>query len=425
MITTASSAAQERLLASLGANPGGRGGGRPGVGEAPPLYDPVQAYLDQLVTSPHLLLLGEPGMGKSTVAKTVAARLLPSTGDGPRHLGVLDSRGEYRRLAQALGLDSVRLYPGGPHVLNPLDAGPGSAGFEHEDVLVRRKEVVGALCAMKLRRPLTAVEHWALEAVVNELPVSATGPQPVLADVARLLASPTEEMAGYAEAAPLFEWAGVDRPVDVVEDGRDPRRALGQLLDGELRGTFDAATTVSADGAGPGVVVNLSSFHAGHSFAAVSACAWLEAATVFAEEPGDFPRRYNIVDDAWLLMGDEHASRYLASFLARSTTHGVANLVITHRLDDLRCASTKERTMARAAQVFVESFGTRVLFRDSICEIDPTASALRLAADEAGAVANLSRGQALWHVGGAPGFFVRHELGPDEWALCDDHAMRV
>lgn len=423
MTTTASSAAQERLVASLGVSPGDRRG----AGQPAPLYDPVQAYLDQLVTSPHVLLLGEPGTGESTLAKTLAARLLRSTADGPRHLGVLDSRGEYGLLAEALGLDSVRLYPGGPVRLNPLDAGPDCPGFDHEDVLQRRKDVVGALCAMKLRRPLTAVERWALAAVVNELPVSATGPQPVLGDVARLLGSPTGEMAEWAEAAPLFESAGVDRPVDVAEDGRYLGQALGELLAAELRGTFDAATTLAADGAGLGVVVDLSAFHGGpvHSFIAVAACAWLEAATIFAEEPGDFPRRYNIVEEAWLLMGNEHASRYLASFLERSTPHGVANLVITHRLDDLRWAATNRRTLARAAGVFVEPIGTRVVFRHSTLRIELTAAALGLATDEAGPVANLNHGQALWKVGGAAGFVVRHELDPDERALCDDHAMTV
>ena len=151
MTTIASHAAQENVLASLGA------GGRRGAGQPAPCYDPVQAYVDQVVTNPHLLLLGEPAAGKSTLAKSLAARLLRSTADGPRHLGVLDHRGEYGPLAEAVGLASVRLYPGGPDRLNPLDAGPDSPGFDHEDVRERRRDVVAALCAMKLRRPLAAV----------------------------------------------------------------------------------------------------------------------------------------------------------------------------------------------------------------------------------------------------------------------------
>ena len=423
-MTTTDSPAYESLLISLGVSPGGRRRTRQPTSP----YDPVQPYLDGLVANPHLLLLGQPGTGKSALAKSLLARLLRAHADGPRHLGVLDNRGEYGPLAEALGLDSVRLYPGGPHRLNPLDAGPDSAGFDHDDVLERRNDVVAALCSMKLRRPLTAAEHWALAAAVNQLPVSPAGPQPVLADVARLLANPTEEMTEWAQAAPMFESAGVDRPVDVAEDGRLLRHALAKLMDRELRGTFDAASTTPADRAAAGVVIDLSAFHgrrAVHTFTAVAACAWLEAAATLAEEPGGFPRRYNIVDDAWLIMGDEHASRYLASFLGRSTPHAVANLVIAHRLDDLRWGATNNRTLARAAGVLVEPVGTRVVFRHSTFQLELTAKALGLAADEAGPVPHLSQGQALWKVGGASGFFVRRKLGPEDRALCDDHAMTV
>ena len=114
-MTTTNSPAQESLLVSLGVSPGGRRGAR----QPTPPYDPVQPYLDGLVANPHLLLLGEPGTGKSALARSLSARLLRSHADGPRHLGVLDNRGEYGPLAEALGLAPMRLYPGGPDRLNP------------------------------------------------------------------------------------------------------------------------------------------------------------------------------------------------------------------------------------------------------------------------------------------------------------------
>ena len=46
---------------------------------------------------------------------------------GGRWAAVCDPKGEYRLLAEALGLQQVRLYPGGPDRVNPLDAGPSGA----------------------------------------------------------------------------------------------------------------------------------------------------------------------------------------------------------------------------------------------------------------------------------------------------------
>ena len=128
-------------------------------------------------------------------------------------------------------------------------------------------------------------------------------------------------IAEWAEAAPMFESAGVDRPVDVAEDGRYSATPSPSCWTGSCVAPSTQPARRPADRAAAGVVIDLSAFHgrrAVHTFTAVAACAWLEAAATLAEEPGGFPRRYNIVDDAWLLMGDEHASRYLASFLGRS-----------------------------------------------------------------------------------------------------------
>ncbi len=415
---TPASPAHESLLASLGVNAQAR---RPARRPAPP-YDPVKPFVDELVTNPHLLMLGQPATGKSAAAKCLARRLLGSASQGCRQLGVVDPKGEYGPLAEALGLRLARLCPGGPDRLNPLDAGPLGHRRDAQDVVERRMAVVVALCEMKLRRPLSPVERWAVEAAVNELDVSWTGPQPVLADVAELLGNPTAEMTEWAEAAPSFESAGVDRPVDVAVDATHVRHALARVLDHELRGTFDGASTVRADGAGAGVVIDVSSFHArgpAAAFAALAACTWLEAATAAAEEPGGFPRRYNVVDEAHVVMCDEQASTYLAAWLERSTLDGVATIVIAHRLDDLRWGGADGHTIARRAAAFAERFGTRAVFRQSIDQSTLSASALGLASGEGTAVPCLRRGQALWKVGGA-GFVVDHDIAADEWGLVTD-----
>lgn len=421
-MTSHQALARSALLASLGCTTRGRRAARR---RALP-YDPVLPYLDELVPNPHVLVVGQPGSGKSVTVKCLLNRLLGSTPGGSRHVGIVDPRGEYGPLAEVLGLNVIRLYPTGPDRLNPLDAGPDVPGRDREDVIEARMALVVALSEMNLRRRLSLVERWALECVISELDVSWGGPQPVIADVAHLLAYPTTSMTELGEAAPMFESLGIDRPVDVIVGGRHVHNALADLLGDELRGTFDGASTVASDGGGPGAVVDLLAFHArgpAAAFAAVAGCAWLETKASCAEEPGDFPRRYNVLDEAHLVMSDEHATRYVEGWLRRSAAASVANVVIGHGFDDLRWAGTDEALFARAAS-FADGFGTSVVFRQSIGHRDVTASALGLCADEADAVLRLGRGRALWKVAGAP-FVVQHDIEPGESPLLADPVLAL
>ena len=90
-------------------------------------YDPFQLYTDGVITSPNILVLGTIGSGKSAAVKTLLYRsigLLGSPGGQPRWCAILDPKGEYGPLADALGLARLNLHPGGTTRLNPLDAGP-------------------------------------------------------------------------------------------------------------------------------------------------------------------------------------------------------------------------------------------------------------------------------------------------------------
>jgi hypothetical protein len=153
-------------------------------------YDPAQLYAEGKVADPNMLVLGQPGSGKSTYVKCLLHRLLRQPDDVRRWVGVIDVRGEYDALARATGMHRVRLYPGGPHRLNPLHA----AGADVESAAERRAALLVALAATVLHRPLSAVEHAAITAVACELSEVAAGPQPALGHAARLLAHPTAEM---------------------------------------------------------------------------------------------------------------------------------------------------------------------------------------------------------------------------------------
>ncbi len=404
-------------------------------------FDPVQLYVQEHVINPHVLLLGQPGTGKSARAKCVVARLLRSGGEAV-HVGIVDIKGEYAALAQALGLDHVRLYPGGPHRLNPLDAGLW-AGRDWTVTAERRQAILAGLCATSLARGLSTAEHRALAAVAQRLASSPAHRQPVLFDAFRLLAEPTAEMIAWtpsdAEAGERTEQGDVAAPAELVDAARRVGHVLGRLLDRELRGCFDATTTVGAGGAGPGVVVDLSALPAGLSslpLAVLGAMAWIESAGEAAPGAsntvvGQPPRRYNVVDEVWTVMVREQASSYVESWLDRAAGDGVAGILVAHRLHDLRRVGDDDKTLAKRARAFAAAFGTRLVFRQSIDDVELAGAALGLVADEAAALTYLGLGQALEDVrckeiAGASGGPVQYDIGTDEWAFCDDpHTLAV
>lgn len=417
----------------------GNGSGRaanPDQRSIPP-FDPLQLYVDGHVASPDVLLLGEPGTGKSATAKCLMARLLRSSAGGPRYLGVVDLRGEYGALAEALGLSHVRLYPGGRQRLNPLDARPSAAEGGPAAIAERRHAVLAGLCETALGRPLTAAEHAALAAAVQALAQRSGGP-PVLADVLGLLAEPTADMVawagGEAKADAPFEWVEAVKRGELAGAAGPLGHVFARLLDQELGGCFDGPTTVGTRG-GAGVVVDLSAFHGRRStlrLAALAAMAWQETA-IAGQASGagsTLPRRYVVVDYAWALMGDEHASNYLDSWRERAAFADAACVLVAHRLSDLR-RGANDKALARRAEMFVRTFGTHLVFRQSIDEVELTRAALGLLDGEAAAITHLNPGQALWHVrlwkaSSALAVPVQNEISPDEWVFCDHaHTLTV
>ncbi len=87
-------------------------------------FDPFEAYADGIVTNPNMLIAGEPGVGKSATAKTFIHRCVGVFG---RRATIVDPKGEYLPLAEALGLTVVKLHPGGSTRINPLDPGPAAS----------------------------------------------------------------------------------------------------------------------------------------------------------------------------------------------------------------------------------------------------------------------------------------------------------
>lgn len=374
-------------------------------------FDAFEFYTQGLLTNTNMLVLGEPGWGKSSSVKTLLHRsvgVLRSPGGGPRWAGIADPKGEYGPLANALGLDVVRLYPGGTTRINPLEAGPGASGLGPLEVGLRRTAMATALLEAVLRRDLTPLEDAAVGWAIEQLSGRATG-EPTLADLAGLLAAPTGEMATRSGGT----------PAELSRSLSDVRFALGKLLDRQLRGMFDGRSNVRIDWSGRGVVLDLSAvFHDREALTLVmiAATAWLQA-LLATPDGATTPRRVQVIDEAWALLSSERTARYLQSCWKLCRSYGVANIAVAHRLSDLRSQADDGTSTSKVAMGLLADTQTRVVFRQATDQVAETADLLGLNSAEAFLLPRLGKGRALWKVARRAAV-VQHVIGPAERQLC-------
>jgi hypothetical protein len=373
-------------------------------------WDPFEAYAAGTITNPNCWILGEPGNGKSALVKCLLWRMAGTYGTGPagRWFAIADPKGEYAGLAERLGLAVIRLSPGGSTRLNPLDDAPGVGEEPQERRTLRRAEMVAALAATVLDRPLAQVEDAGVFGAVEHL--GRTQPHATLADVARLLTSPPDALVERLRR-PAGELAVELGPLVY---------AIDKLLTRSLRGMFDGPSTVALRPDGPGVVIDLSAVHIDSDampLVMVAAAGWLSHLLA-----GAGPRRVQVIDEAWALLSNRHTARYLQTCHKLGRTYGVANICVAHRPSDLGAQADDGTATAKIAAGLLADAATKVLLRQAPDQIEPATRAFGLTDPEADMVALLARGRALWKVGGCATAVVQHVLTAAEADLVDTDA---
>ena len=132
-------------------------------------YDPFELYGRDLgggtvLTNSNMLVLGEPGNGKSSAVKTMLYRQAAFYGHR-RFISISDPKGEYGPLARALGMPIIKLHPGGADRLNLLEPGPGDRARS----LQNRQELITGMVATVLRRDLDPIEDTLLATAIGVL----------------------------------------------------------------------------------------------------------------------------------------------------------------------------------------------------------------------------------------------------------------
>lgn len=372
-------------------------------------WDPFEAYAAGAVTNPNCWIFGEPGKGKSSLVKCLLWRMAAIYGAGGngRWFALADPKGEYRDLAERLGLNVVRLTPGGATRVNPLDDGPASADEPSEQRTLRRAEMVAALGASVLDRPLTQLEDAALFAAVEQL--GQRRQPPTLIDLVRLLTRPDDEMAQR-----LRRTAG-----ELSDDLAPITFAIDKLLTRSLRGMFDGPSTVPLRWDGPGIVLDLSAVPMDSEalpLVMVAAAGWLSQLMC---ESG--PRRVQVIDEAYVLLANRHTARWLQTCQKLGRSYGVANICVAHKPSDLAAQSDDGTATAKIAAGLVADAATKILLAQAPDQLEAARTTFGLTEPEAHVVSHLTRGRHLWKVGGRTAV-VHHMLTKSEGDLCDTDA---
>src|SRR5258708_6225120 len=152
--------------------------------------DPVAWLRAGLVTNPGEFVLGQPGVGKSTLVKR---QITGAVATGTRAIILGDTKPDYSMLVEHLGGQVIRIGRGLDRI-NPLDTGPLGAALRRMsgpdaqalrwEVRSRRLSLLMALCTLVRESRITNAEEVILGRAIHLLDDrSHPGSQPTVTDV--------------------------------------------------------------------------------------------------------------------------------------------------------------------------------------------------------------------------------------------------
>jgi hypothetical protein len=366
------------------------------------VYDPWVLYRRGIITAPNVVIAGIVGAGKSSLAKSLYTR---SIGFGRRVYVPGDPKGEHTPVAEAVGGRAIILGHGLANRLNPLDEGHRPRDVSDTEwgmqVASRRRDLIGALAETVLTRPLSPLEHTAIDIALHSTVASTD--VPILPTVVDRSLTPD---------------AGQDPRL--AEDGRIVGHALRRLVAGDLQGLFDGPSTVTFDPSLPMISLDLSRVAENSTLISVlmtCSSAWMESALL---DP-DGGQRWVIYDEAWRLMSQPALLRRMDAQWRLARHYGIANMLIFHKLSDLDTVGDKGTAMHALASSLLANAETRIIYRQETDQLGATAKQLGLTGTEQKLLPTLSTGQGLWRVKDRS-FVVQHQLHPDELAAFNTDA---
>lgn len=365
-------------------------------------FDPFELYELGVLTNPNVVVFGQIGRGKSSFVKTFLFRQAAFG----RRIVVLDPKGEYGTLATALGAVPMTLAPGGRSAFNPLAIGSGMTRAE------RRRERLHAAVVVALavlERSLSPGEHLALEVALDHRSGDNEG------SLKGLVAS----LLDPEEADALLVHSSV---AELRTEGRAVALAIRRFISGELAGIFDGDAAPAVDVDRPALIVDLSAVYGSQALGPAIACVQLALDAQLRSVGGR--QTVMVVDEAWAVLSNLGAARFLQRSLKLARSSGTANVVVAHRVSDLRSTGHADAVVTQLSEGILADCETVISFAQSESELAAASIALGLNQTEARLLTTLPRGSAIWHVG-RERYLVEHRVGRYEHAFIDtDRAMK-
>jgi type IV secretory pathway VirB4 component len=357
-----------------------------GLGEAqrggPFVLDPFDAYAAALVSNPNVIVAGSIGAGKSTVVKMMLDRAL----ERGRRVVVIDPKGEYAPLARAYGVDVVAL--GRDGWCSPFPANDRES-----------RDLLRALVASAQGAALKSDQHYVLDEAWQRL--ETPRPRRVLRALYELLFEHLTSTSSTPE--------------------RSVALTLYRFVHGDLAGLFDGDDEPMVF-AGQLVVLDLSAQWSSNSFSVAALSAIAAAQQVVAVE-GELG--YLVLDEAWSLLADPHALRWLQGSWKLARAKGLSHVLVLHRWSDVAAVGDVGTAHRERARGLLRECETAWLFRQPPDEAHEMAVALALHRREERYLSALPKGAALVRYGGYRSIV---RVRPDERdsAFIDtDRAMRI
>jgi type IV secretory pathway VirB4 component len=235
------------------------------------------------------------------------------------------------------------------------------------------REFLRALVASAQGSPLTSDQHYVLDEVFQQLP----SPRP-----------PRVLRALYEKMQPFIT-------LSEPSTSKSLALTLYRFIHGDLAGLFDGDGQPLAF-EGQLIVLDLSAQWSSNSLSVAALSAVAAAQRVVAAEG---VLGYLVLDEAWALLSDDHALRWLQGSWKLARSRGLSHVLVLHRWTDVAAAGDAGSAQRERAQGLLRECETALLFRQPPDEAREMGVALALHAREERYLTALPKGAALVRYG--------------------------